>query len=392
MTLLPIISKIRNMLSKGFSYRLYPTKKQARQLSAQLEECRWLYNKLLEGRKVCYDRTGRVPSLYDQMSRIVFLKELRPSLENVYAQCLQNVAIRIDLAFQAFFRRIKTGKKPGYPRFKQFGRYDSITFSQAPNGCKIRDGMLRLSKIGSVKILLHRKLEGKPKTCTIRRSSTGKWYASFSCEVPTTPDLPLSNKQVGIDVGLSTFASMSDGSKIKRKRFFKTDEKALAKAQKKLSRCEKDTPERVKARKPVSRIHERIKFRRHNFAHQTSRKIINKYDFIAVEDLEINRMIENKRFSKSISDGAWSLFFTLLLYKAAEAGRTVVRVNPAYTSQTCSSCGHRQRMPVEKRVYKCGQCGLQIDRDLNAALNILKIGLGQHAVGPIPKRPRLRSG
>ncbi len=365
---------------KTFQYRLYPTPHQETLLENTLEECRWLYNHLLEQRKTTYEATGKGVTFYSQTEQITLLKESRSALKTVYSQVLQNVAVRIDLAFKAFFRRVKAREKPGYPRFKSRYRYHSFTYSQFGFTCN-KDSVT-LSKIGVIKAVIHHWLRGTPKTCTIRRSSTGKWYATFVCEVGAPKLLPTNTKQVGIDVGLTTFATLSDKTEIKRQRFFKTDEKELTKVQRKLSKEKIGTPERDRRRKPVSRIHERIKFRRHNFAHQESRKVVNKYGFIAVEDLEVNRMVHSTCYAKSIYDAAWSLFFTLLLYKAANAGRTIVRVNPAYTSQDCSTCGHRQKLTLSDRVYNCPCCKLIIGRDLNASLNILRLGLQSHGTQP----------
>jgi len=334
-----------------------------------------LYNHFLEERKTTYEKTKQSPGLYDQQNTIPNLKKDRPSLKVVYSQVLQNVAVRIDLSFKAFFRRCKAGEKPGYPRFRGKYRYDSMTFPQVPNGFKLSDGFLRISKVGAVKIVLHRPIEGKIKTCTIRRTPTHKWYASVSCEVKQPKPLRENKTQVGIDVGLTTFATLSTGEAVDNPRFFRTDEKELAKVQRKFSKTEKGTPERQKRRKPVARIHERIAFRRKNFAYQTANKTINKFGFIAVEDLEVNHMVHNSCLAKSISDAAWSLFFTLLFFKAANAGRTIVKVNPAYTSQTCSGCGHRQKLDLQERVYRCPCCQLVLNRDLNAARNILTLGL-----------------
>lgn len=368
-------------MRKSFRYRLYPTKRQATLLQQQLEECRWLYNHLLEVRKNSYEQTGKSPGLYQQQKTLAGLKEQRPSLAGAHSQVLQNVAVRIDLAFKAFFRRVKAGEKPGYPRFRGQGRYDSMTFPQVPSGCELRGGFLRLSKVGAVKIVLHRQLEGKPKTCTLKRSSTGKWYACFSCEVVQPEPLERNSEPIGIDVGLHSFATLSTGASIDNPRFFRTDEKALAKAQRRLSKETKGTPERARGRKPVVRIHERIAFRRLDFAHQTARRLVNQFAFLAVENLEVGRMVHNHCLAKSISDAAWSLFFTLLFVKAACAGRTAVKVNPAYTSQDCSRCGHRQKMPLAQREFRCPCCTVVLDRDHNAALNILRIGLGLQAVG-----------
>jgi putative transposase len=374
-------------MRKTFVYRLYPTRAQETILSGQLNECRWLYNQLLEQRKTSYETTCQSPGLYDQQKTIPVLKVERPSLGNVHSQVLQNVAVRIDLAFKAFFRRVKAGEKPGYPRFRGRLRYDSMTFPQMPSGCSLDGKRLTLSKVGVVEVLLHRRVEGTPKTCTIRRSSTGKWYACFSCEVEQPTALAPSMEQTGIDVGLTTFATLSNGEKIDNPRFFRTDQKQLAKAQHLFSKEAKGTAEHRRRRKPVARIHERIAFRRRDFAHQAARRIVDRFGFIAVEDLEVNRMVHNHCLAKSISDAAWTLFFTLLFFKAASAGRTIVKVNPAYTSQTCSKCGHQQQMPLEERTYRCLCCGLGLSRDHNAALNILALGLQGVGIKPLEAVP-----
>lgn len=350
-------------------------------LNETLEECRWLYNHMLERRKTTYEQAGKNLSCYEQINSLKILKQERPALSNVHSQVLQNVAMRIDLAMKAFFRRLKAGEKPGYPRFKGHGRYDSFTFPQAPSGCEIKDGKLVLSKIGHIKINLHRLMRGTPKTCTISRSSTGKWYVCFSCECDPER-LPENSSQVGIDVGLKTFATLSDGQEIANPRFFRKEEKALAKAQRKLEKAEKGTKERHHKRKVVARAHERSRWRRQDFTHQNSRRIVNQFGFIAVEDLHVNRMVHNHCLAKSIHDAAWSAFFDQLACKAEEAGYQFIKVNPAYTSQTCSACGHRQPMPLGNRIFDCPCCHLHIDRDLNAANNIL--ALGRQSVGEIP--------
>lgn len=363
-------------MRKTFKYRLYPTKQQQRILGQQLEECRWLYNYLLAERRDAWEQRQEPLRLYDQQATLPALKALRPSLSGVQSQVLQNVAVRIDLAFQAFFCRVRNGGKPGYPRFRGQGRYDSLTFPQVPVGCKldVDAGRLRVMNVGQVKIVLHRPIEGTPKTATIRRSSTGKWYVSFSCECAEPAPLPATGQQVGIDVGLNTFATLSTEQEIANPRFFREDEKALAKAQRRLAKEEKGTPERAKRRKVVARVYERITWRRSDFAHQHSRRIVNSFDLIAIEDLAVNRMTHNHCLAKSIHDAAWSQFADLLSYKAAWAGREYVAVNPAYTSQDCSQCGHRQLLSLSNRTYTCPCCGVVLDRDYNASLNTLRLG------------------
>ncbi len=373
-------------MRKTFKYRLFPTRAQETILEAQLDECRWLYNHFLESRKTTYECSGSALSLYNQQKTIPRLKANRATLASVHSQVLQNVAVRIDLAFQAFFRRCKTGEKPGYPRFRGKSRYNSMTFPQCPSGCLVSGNTLTLSKVGGIQIVLHRPIEGTPKTCTVRRSSTGKWYVNFSCDGVTSTTLPASPLQVGIDVGLTTFATLSigpTGEPIENPRFFRTDEKELSKVYRKFTRAAEGTAERRKRHKPVARIHERIAFRRYDFANQTARKIVDRFGFIAIEDLEVNRMVRNRCFAKSISDAAWSMFFVLLFFKAENAGRTIVKVNPAYTSQTCNACGYRQKMPLSKRIFRCGCCQVECGRDHNASLNILALGLQSIRGNPV---------
>ena len=295
---------------------------------------------------------------------------------------------------------MKAGETPGFPRVKGEG-YDSFTYPQA--GWQVHEQSVYLSKIGTVKAILHRPVEGKVKTCTVRRQGD-KWFVCFAVEVETEP-LPTSDEQVGIDVGLNQFAALSNGEFIENPRFFRKDEKALAKAQRKLSNQKRGSKERRKAKKVVRRIHERVGNRRHNFVHQAARKIVNRFGLIAVEKLKVKNMSRSPApkqdmetgeylpngasqkagLNKSIMDAAWSMFRSVLTSKAESAGRVVVNVNPAWTSQDCSGCGYRAKKRLSERWHYCPNCGLSLDRDTNAALNILKIGMGQHTVSGIPE-------
>ena len=376
-------------MRKMFQYRIYPTQKQVHKLNETLEECRWLYNHLLEKRKETYQHTGKGLSLYQQQETFPRLKQERPSLERVHSQVLQNVAVRVDLAMKAFFRHCKEQvQEPGFPRFKGKGRYDSFTFPQSGFSLT-HENHVCLSKIGSLKLVYHRPIQGKIKTATIHRSSTGKWYVSFSveCEPERLPECP---EQVGIDVGLKTFATLSTGEEIANPHFFRQEEKALAKVQRKHSKQALGTPERRKHRKVVARVHERIGWRRENFTHQHSRKVVDRFGVICVEDLAVNRMIHNHCLAKSIADASWAAFFAQLSSKAEEAGRAFVKVKPTYTSQTCSRCGHRQKMPLDVRIFDCPCCHVQLDRDLNASINIR--GLGLQALGLSVEAPVFRLG
>ena len=358
----------------AYRYRLYPTKAQETALTGTLETCRQVYNSLLNWRKHDYEMLGKSPSKVEQQAAFPRWKKEHPELSDVFSQVLQNVAVRVDLAFDAFFRRVKAGDTPGFPRIKGDG-YDSFTYPQS--GFGFQQGKLRLSKIsnpkiGDVAIRLHRPIDGTIKTCTIRRVRH-KWYVCFSCEVG--PELlPPSEEQVGIDVGLKTFASLSNGENVENPRFFRKEEKVLAKAQRKLAKQVRGSRKRRKAKKVVSRIHERVRNRRHDFVHQTARKIVNRFGVIAVEKLNVKGMVKNHCLAKSISDASWSMFRNVLSQKAARAARIYAEVNPAYTSQTCSGCGHITKKPLSQRQHDCSICGLRLDRDTNAAINILSVG------------------
>lgn len=323
---------------------------------------------------------------YTQQAYLPAWKKTHPELKAVYSQVLQDVVHRVDLAFKTFFDRVAKGDTPGFPRLKGEGQYDSITFTQN-DSFKVGDSTVRLAKIGQVKAKLHRKPWGELKTCTVRRIN-GKWFACL-CQEVEPEELPPSDEAVGIDIGLKTFAALSNGEFIENPRFFRKDEKALAKAQRKLSKQKRGSKERRKVRKVVSRIHERIRNRRHNFCHQTARRLVSRFGVIAVEKLSVKNMLGNHCLAKSISDAAWSQFRSILTSKAESAGRDakgtalreVIAVNPAYTSQECSGCGYRPdglegrtKKKLSDRWHLCPMCGLCVDRDTNAAINILALG------------------
>jgi putative transposase len=372
-----------------------------------LATAREVYNSLVNWRKHDYEVQGKGPPTgirVAQQRALPLWKKAHPELCDIYSQTLQDVVKRVDLAFQAFFRRVKAGETPGYPRLKGKGQYDSLTYPQE-GGFDVGIDTIRLSKVGCVKAVVHRPLPGKAKTCTVRLQA-GKWFACITCEVEAE-SLPPSEEQVGIDVGLNVFAALSNGEMIANPRFFRKEEKALAKAQRKAdklkhARNKEQKAARRKAYKVVSRIHERIRNRRHDFVHQLSRKIVNRFGLIAVEKLNVLNMskspapkpdpaLRELRFlpngasakaglNKSILDAAWSMFRSVLTYKAESASRQEVNVNPAYTSQNCSGCGQRVPKTLKERVHVCPCCGLVLDRDVNAARNILKIAVGQHSV------------
>jgi len=380
---------------KTFKYRIYPSTAQETQLKQQLELCRWVYNKTLETRKNAFEQDGVSLSYYDTKKMLPVWKEEYPALKRVHSMVLQDVTMRVDLAFQAFFRRVKAGEEePGYPRFKGYDRYDSMCYPQYRNGVKLVGNQLNLSKIGSVKVKLHRELCGTPKTVCIRRSSTGKWFATFACECEKTllPDEP---KYIGIDVGTSTFATLSDGEKVNNPRFFKRSAQQLATAQRRLEKVAKGTPPpvgtrlwaRTKRKKIVARIHERIACQRSDFAHKLSRYWVNTYGVIVLEDLNIvgmmaeHTIVFGNKLNKSIADVAWNQLAQFTAYKAEDAGRLFLQVDPRNTSKRCSRCSALVPKSLKDRVHNCPHCGLVLDRDHNAAINILALGLQRISAG-----------
>jgi putative transposase len=326
---------------------------------------------MLADRQDTYEFSGKGLTYYAQARKLQIFRGTWTKLQSVHSQVLQNVAVRVDLAFKAFFRRVKAGENPGYPRLKGRDWYDSFTYPQS--GWSVSENKIKLSKIGSVKIKLHRPITGIVKTCTIRRQNN-KWFVCFVCEVEPAI-LPLTSKSIGIDVGLEKFAALSDGVFIDNPRFFRKEEKALAKSQRKLFKQPKGSKERCRAKKVISRVHERIRNRRHNFVHQLSRKLVNENDVLIVEKLNTKNMLLNRCLAKSISDASWTQFRSVLTNKAESAGRILLSVNPAYTSQDCSACGFRAKKPLKERWHFCPNCGLSLDRDTNAAINILRLGL-----------------
>jgi len=360
------------MNRKSDKYRIYPSKAQMTCMNRTLGFCCELYNAALQERRDAYRLEHKSIRYADQQNHLPEIKAIREDLALVHSQVLQDVLRRLDKAFQNFFRRVKErGEKAGFPRFRSRFRYDSFTYAQS--GFSL-NGKLRLSKIGDVRIKLHRPLEGKIKTLTITRSATGKWFACFSVEVEPEPVMP-NCEAVGIDVGLTHFMTLSTGKKIDNPRFFREEERALAKAQRKLSVEKKGTAERKARRRIVARIHERIKFRRNNFVHQESRKLVDGFGMIFLEDLNIRGMVKNHCLAKSIADAAWNQLFAFTSYKAENAGGVSRKVDARNTSKLTHCCGELVEMTLSDRTITCPKCHSTTDRDWNAALNILARGL-----------------
>ena len=376
----------------AFRYRLYPTRKQLVSLDLMLDGHRFLYNQALAQRKDVYEKTGKGIGYNTQATNL--LPQLRTESVIVSAcnySSLQQTLRRLDKAFKAFFRRAKTGEKPGYPRFKSADRFNTINYAALGDGCQIKSDRLYLQNIGHVKVKWHRPLEGKTKTLCVSRRN-GKWYACFFVEHDIVT-LPVSGKSIGIDVGLNSFITTSEGHQIDAPKYFRASEKHLKSAQQRLSRRKKGAKRRAKARKLVSGIHEKIANQRLDFCHKTAKKIVDAYSHIAVENLSIRNMVKNPHLAKSISDAGWGMFLTILKSKAEKAGRGFEEVNPQGTSQRCSVCGEVVKKSLAVRVHRCPSCGLSLDRDVNAALNILQLArTGPSALATmsvVPPRSRL---
>ena len=364
----------------ALKYRLFPTKAQESALNETLGVCCLVYNSLVHERTALHEQGQKAPNYHAQAVAITRWKKDHPELKTVHSQVLQNVAVRVDLAFQAFFRRVKAGETPGYPRLKGPGQYDSITYPQS--GFKVGASSVWLSLFGrpvQVKAKIHRSIACDVKTCAVRRYDR-KWFVCLSCEYEPEP-LPPSADAIGLDVGLNSFLALSNGEFVDNPRFFRRDEKALAKAGRRQSRTKKRSRERRKANKVLSRIHERIRNRRHDFVQQTARRIVNRFGVIAVEKLNVKGMVKNHCLAKSISDAAWPMFRTVLTQKAESAAREVIAVNPAYTSQDCHACGYRAKKKLSERWHFCPNCSASLDRDTNAAINILNLATGTSHIG-----------
>jgi putative transposase len=360
-------------LRKSYKYKLKPTPAQARQFEEVLWRCRTLYNTALEERITAFRRCGVTLTCSQQQAELPDLKAAFPEYAEINAQVLQDVLTRLDKTYQAFFRRVKAGQTPGFPRYQGRNRYHSFTYKQYGGGARLEmeqdNGFLVLSKIGRVAVRWSRPLEGMPKTVTISREADG-WYAIIFCaDVPVQP-LPATGRETGVDVGLKVFLITADGTVVENPRLHRRGEKKLKKAQRVVSRRKKGSQGRRTAVGHLQRAHQHVLRQRLDFHHKTALKLLRDYDTIYLEDLQVANMVRNHHLAKSISDAGWAQFRTILEAKAAYAGRRVVAVPPAYTSQDCSGCGKHVPKSLSVRTHVCASCGLVLDRDENAARNI----------------------
>jgi putative transposase len=360
---------------KTYEYRLYPSKPQARLLEQTKETCRHFYNDLLAERKHTFEETGRTVGKIEQLRHVKERKAENPYAAGVHSHILQVVVADLDKAFQNFFRRVKAGEKPGYPRFKGRHRFDSFGLKEYGNGFKIDGRRLKVYGIGRIPVRWHREMPDSVKTVRLVKKADG-WYACFCCETAPEP-LPATGRAVGIDVGIASLITTSEGEKIAHPAFYRAGQKRLRRLQRSVARKKKGGSNRRKAVVALKRQHQRIVNRREDFLDKLADNLIRRYDLIALEDLRILNLVRNPHLSKSILDAGWGYLIQRLTHKAAEAGRGVELVDPAYTSKTCSRCNSVfEHLTLSVRHVQC-VCGLSLDRDHNAALNILHRALNR---------------
>jgi putative transposase len=382
------------MSKQAYKFRVHPTRKQVQALTWTLDRCRELYNASLQERRDAYRMAGKRINYYDQANQLPDIKDIREEYRDIHSQVLQDVLRKADKAFKAFFARCKRGKTPGYPRYKGYHHFDSFTYPQGGYSLT-HDHRVCLSKIGSIKVKLHREIKGSIKTCTIKREGV-HWYVVFTCEVEQEP-LPMSDEAAGIDLGLLHFATLSNGSTIENPRYFRKGEKKLATLQQSLARKKRGSHRRKKVVQQVGKAHRKVRNQRADFLHKASHTLVNAYGLIVFEELQPANMSKRAKpkqdeqgkylpnggsaksgLNKSIVDAGWALFQQFCTYKAANAGRDVLLVNPKYTSQICSGCGTVKKKELSERWHSC-ECGTELDRDHNAAINILRLGSNQRS-------------
>lgn len=377
------------LIQRGYKYRILPTKEQEESLLQCGGNARFLWNYALKTNQDYYKETGKFKFYHELAVSLPKLKEEYPFLKELFSQSLQMVLRQFDKALKDSFK-----KEKGFPSFKKkMLLNDSFT---CPQKWRLGRGFVFIPKIGEVKWIKHRAMKGKPKSITISQDG-GKWYCSVLCEYTIPDKAKECDNVVGCDVGLKEFATLSDGTIISNPKHTKKYENKLVKGQRKLSKKQKGSKNRFKQRLKVRKIQNKIRDTRKDFLHKTSNSIAKNYDGIFVEDLNIKGMMKNHCLSKSIGDVSWSEFNRQLEYKCKWSFKYYLKIGRFEpTSKTCSKCGCIQEMPLSKRIFDCPDCGISIDRDLNASLNIRNIGIntlghsGINACGDGSSQPSLK--
>lgn len=376
---------------RAYKYRFYPNEKQLTLLNNTLDLCRQLYNAALQQRIWAY-ANGLSVRCKDQQSELPMLKRGIPEYYEVHSQVLQNLLRRLDKAFTVFFGRVerkRSGekiKKAGFPRFKPTWRFNSLTYPQS--GFKLlANGHIWLSKIGELRVFRHRETKGKMKNVTVKKDRVGDWFIIVQTEMPDIQPRKVET-MIGVDLGLKNLVTLSSNESIESPRFFRRTENRIKWAQRILSRKVKGSGNREKARIRLAKLRRKVARQRDDFLHKTSTGLVKKADLLVFENLNVVDMVQNHSLAKSIGDASWGKLVQYASYKAENAGKRVELVDPRRTTQECSGCGVAVRKSLSERVHRCPNCGLLLDRDLNAAINILnKVGRGTPELTPVETVP-----
>jgi len=376
-------------MKRAYRFRLYPKEKQAETLEQALTLCRRLYNAGLEHRVTAY-RSGQSVTYLQQQNELPAIKGEMPEYVSVHSQVLQETLKRLDRAYKAFFRRVaerRKGKnvKAGFPRFKGENRFDSVTYPQS--GFRLLpNGHLQLSRIGEVRMFVHRRPKGKIKTLNVKRDRCGCWYAVLTVEKPAVRKRV--RPAVGVDLGLRNLVALSNGEVLPAPKFLRKSEAKLKRLQRWTSRKKKGSGKRRKAILRLARGHRLVERQRTDLLHNLSHRLA-RCD-VVFEKLNVAGMLKNHCLAKSIADASWGRLVKMTVYKAEEAGGRVVLVDPKYTSQECSVCHARVKIVLANRIFKCPCCGLVICRDINAARIVLqRVGRGTAEFTPVENAPLL---
>lgn len=351
---------------------MYPRKSQVVELETILDGHRELYNAAIQERSDAWEQCRKSISYYDQANQIKEIRSIREDIANLNFSSMQQTLRRVNKAFQSFFSRIKNGYKSGYPRFKSKRRFNSIAFVWK-DGTRIKSNRLHIHGVSEpIKIKQHREIpdNGKIKQLVIKREASGKWHACFQIKITDEYAEHPYKKDTGIDLGLNNFVALSNGETIKAPKYFRMMQNKLRKQQRKVSRRKRFSNRWKKACKQVAITHEHIRNQRLDFHHKEARKIASRFSFIGVEDLSL-KGLHRTRLAKSFSDAGLGNFLLILASKVEETGGEIIKVNPAYTSQTCPRCGQIKKKELYVRWHKC-DCGFECDRDVAAAQVILK--------------------